>query len=56
VALFSTLAGLIYGAWVDGASLGLVSLYLAAFLAVLAGSLWLVSSRQAQKSRTLQVS
>ena len=35
VALFSTLAGLIYGAWVDGASVWVVALYLAAFLAVL---------------------
>lgn len=43
VALFSTLAGLIYGAWIDGASLGLVSIYLTAFLAVLAGLLWFVS-------------
>lgn len=42
VALFSTLAGLMYGAWVDGASLGLVALYLIAFLAVLAGLLWFV--------------
>jgi uncharacterized membrane protein YraQ (UPF0718 family) len=42
VALFSTLAGLIYGAWVDGAGIGLVLLYLSAFLALLAGSLWLV--------------
>ncbi|MEW5868172.1 MAG: permease [Chloroflexota bacterium] len=45
VALFSTLAGLIYGAWVDGASLGLVGVYLALFLAVLAGGLWLVNRR-----------
>jgi len=42
VALFSTLAGLIYGAWVDGASIGLVAIYLAVFLAMLAGLLWLV--------------
>ena len=35
VALFSTLAGLIYGSWVDGTSLGLIVLYLAAFLAAL---------------------
>ena len=48
VALFSTLAGLIYGAWVDGASLGLVSLYLILFLAVLAGIMWLVNRRQAE--------
>jgi hypothetical protein len=42
VALFSTLAGLIYGVWVDGASIGLVAIYLSLFLAVLAGLLWLV--------------
>ncbi|NWG05093.1 MAG: permease [Chloroflexi bacterium] len=45
VALFSTLAGLIYGAWVDGASVALVALYLLVFLAVLAGALWLVNRR-----------
>lgn len=45
VALFSTLAGLIYGAWVDGASLGLLALYLAAMLAALGGALWLVNRR-----------
>lgn len=42
VALFSTLAGLIYGTWVDGASIGLVAVYLIAFLAVLSGLLWFV--------------
>ena len=45
VALFSTLAGLIYGAWVDGAGLGLVSLYLLVFLAALAGLMWVVNRR-----------
>ena len=45
VALFSTLAGLIYGSWVDGASIGLVALYLLGFLAVLSGALWWVSRR-----------
>jgi hypothetical protein len=45
VALFSTAAGLIYGSWVDGASIGVVVLYLAGFLAVLAGALWWVSRR-----------
>ncbi len=49
VALFSTLAGLIYGAWVDGASLGLVSLYLVFFLAALAGIMWLVNRRYQKK-------
>ncbi len=43
VALFSTLAGLIYGSWVNGAGIGLVALYLALFLAGLAGVMWLVN-------------
>jgi hypothetical protein len=47
VALFSTLAGLIYGAWVDGASIGVVSLYLAMLLALLAGVMWLVYRQRA---------
>lgn len=46
VALFSTLAGLIYGAWVDGASAWQLGLYLLGFLAALSGGLWLVSRRQ----------
>jgi uncharacterized protein len=46
VALFSTLAGLTYGAWVDGTSLGLLALYLAALIAVLGTSLWLVNRKQ----------
>jgi len=45
VALFSTLAGLIYGAWVDGAGIGLVALYLLGFLALLALALWLTTRR-----------
>jgi uncharacterized membrane protein YraQ (UPF0718 family) len=45
VALFSTLAGLIYGAWVDGASVGLTALYLLIFLALLGGVLWWVGRR-----------
>jgi hypothetical protein len=49
VALFSTLAGLIYGAWVDGASLGLIVLYLFFFLAFLAGGLlWANHRNKAQ--------
>lgn len=43
VALFSTLAGLLYGAWVDGMSLGAVSLILLGTLALLSGVLWLAS-------------
>lgn len=46
VALFSTLAGLIYGAWIDGTPLGLIALYLAAFLAALGVALWLVGRKQ----------
>lgn len=40
VALFSSLAGLLYGAWVDGASLATVSLFLLGALAILAAALW----------------
>ena len=36
VALFSAAAGLIYGAWIDGASLLMLALYLAGFIALLA--------------------
>jgi uncharacterized protein len=50
VALFSTLAGLIYGAWVDGASVALVGLYLAAFLTLLSGLLWFVNRRNEQQT------
>ena len=50
VALFSTLAGLIYGTWVDGTSIGLVALYLAGFLAALAGVMWLVNRRNQQNA------
>jgi hypothetical protein len=45
VALFSTLAGLIYGAWVDGTSIGLLAMYLAALMAALGLALWLVERR-----------
>jgi uncharacterized membrane protein YraQ (UPF0718 family) len=45
VALFSTLAGLVYGRWVDGASVVLVTIYLLVFLATLAGLLWWVTRR-----------
>ena len=40
VALFSTLAGLLYGAWVDGTSVGLVALYLVGFLVALFLIFW----------------
>lgn len=47
VALFSTVAGLIYGSWVDGASLARVAAYLAAFLGTLALALAWASRRGA---------
>jgi uncharacterized membrane protein YraQ (UPF0718 family) len=49
VAVFSTLAGLIYGAWVDGASLWLILGYLLAIVAVLAGGLWLFGRHDRRK-------
>jgi uncharacterized membrane protein YraQ (UPF0718 family) len=50
VALFSTLAGLLYGAWVDGTSLGLVVLYMFGILALLTASLWLLNRRNEAKT------
>jgi uncharacterized membrane protein YraQ (UPF0718 family) len=54
VALFSTLAGLIYGAWVDGTSLGLIALYLVLFLALLGTVLWLVNRRNQSRASASQ--
>ncbi|MBN1439975.1 MAG: permease [Anaerolineales bacterium] len=56
VALFSMLAGLIYGAWIDGTGLGLLALFLAAFLAVLAGLLILINRRVARVQAEIPVS
>jgi uncharacterized membrane protein YraQ (UPF0718 family) len=42
VAVFSTLAGLIYGAWVDGTSIGMIVLYLILAIGVLALGLYWV--------------
>ncbi len=55
VALFSTLAGLIYGTWVDGAPVGVLVMYLVALVATLAAALWLVDRRNRPKAeaRTL---
>jgi len=52
VALFSTLAGLIYGTWVDGTSVALVALYLAIFITLLSSMLWLVNRHNVQKMAT----
>jgi len=55
VALFSTLAGLIYGSWVDGASVWIVVLYLLAFLGGLALVLFWVNQRSLpEESATLE--
>jgi uncharacterized membrane protein YraQ (UPF0718 family) len=51
VSIFSILAGLIYGAWVDGASLGLVSIYLAGFLVLLSGVLYLVNRQNKKETK-----
>ena len=45
VTLFSTLAGLLYGAWVNGANAWLILLGLAAFLGLLVLALWWFSRR-----------
>jgi hypothetical protein len=54
VALFSTLSGLLYGAWVDGTGLGMVALYLLSILALLALSLWQINRRNQQKTVPVQ--
>jgi len=45
VAVFSTLAGMIYGAWVDGASIGMIVLYLIVAIGVLAFGLYWIGKR-----------
>jgi hypothetical protein len=42
VVLFSTLAGLIYGAWVEGTPLGVLAMYLGVLMAGPGIALWLV--------------
>ena len=46
VTVFSTIAGLLYGAWVDGTSAWLIFAGLGAFLALLLLSLWLIGKRR----------
>ncbi|MCX5875547.1 MAG: permease [Deltaproteobacteria bacterium] len=50
IALFSTLAGLLYGTWIDGVSIWLILLYLSLFLGGLALVLQLVSRRSLSPS------
>jgi uncharacterized membrane protein YraQ (UPF0718 family) len=45
VTVFATVAGLLYGAWVDGTSMWLILVALAVFLGLLVLSLWLVGRR-----------
>jgi uncharacterized membrane protein YraQ (UPF0718 family) len=54
VALFSTLAGLIYGAWVDGTGIGWIALYLGFFLAALGTGLWWIDRRNRDRSAGIQ--
>jgi len=51
VALFSTAAGLTYGAWVDGASLAAVSLIVVGFIAALVLALNLIGRRRPATDR-----
>lgn len=51
VALFSTLAGLTYGAWVDGTSLWLLAMLVGGFVALLLGALHLVD--RSSRARTV---
>ena len=50
VSLFSTIAGLLYGAWVDGASIGLVTLYLVGFLGLLALLVWTIEKKNSKQA------
>lgn len=49
VALFSTIAGLIYGALEDGANIWTIALYLLVFLVFLAFGLWRMSKRDGSR-------
>jgi len=53
VSLFSTVAGLLYGSWVDGTSLGLVTLYLILFLGLLAGLFWIIEGQKEKRAVAL---
>ena len=49
VTIFATTAGLLYGAWWDGASIWLILAGLAAFLGLLVLGLWLIGRRYGHK-------
>lgn len=46
VAIFSMISGLLYGMWIDGISLAVITVYLAAFLLLLFTALWQVNKRR----------
>lgn len=50
VAMFSTIAGLLYGSWVDGANIWLIALYLVIFLMIMALVLWVANRRRPQSA------
>ncbi len=54
VTVFATIAGLLYGAWVDGASAWLILAGLGIFLALLLLSLWLIGKRQQGSEATAE--
>jgi hypothetical protein len=53
VTLFSTLAGLLYGSWADGASPWQIGLYLSVLLAFLGAALWMVTRRNQFKVKEI---
>jgi len=53
VSLFSTVAGLLYGAWVNGTNLGLVTLYLILFLGLLTGLFWIIEQQKEKRAVAL---
>jgi uncharacterized membrane protein YraQ (UPF0718 family) len=55
VALFSTLAGLTYGAWVDGTSALLLSIAVAGFILLLSTTLHLIEARRKAKAKESNV-
>ena len=50
VSLFSLVAGLLYGFWVDGMSIGLVFVYLVLFLGIVSGFYWFSAQQKLPES------